>query len=93
MHSEKIVSSLTTTKNESYSCLHRQRSRRRAKMSNLYKFGFTSDRGRAEAKSKNPKGKKKADSKQNYEKNKRTRSFYTKWKDEFSWLDLILRKM
>ena len=31
--------------------------------------------------------KNKADSKQNYEKNKRKMLFYTKWKDEFSWLD------
>ena len=92
MYSEKIVSSLTTTKNESYSCLHRQQSRRRAKVSKLYKFGFTSDRGRAEAESENPKGKKKADSKQNYEKNKRKRSFYTEWKDEFSWLDFDSEK-
>ena len=49
------------------------------------KFGFSTSKPIKEDKRKGLEK-----SKQEYEKNKRKRGFYTKWKDDFPWIEYIV---
>jgi hypothetical protein len=51
----------------------------------LFKYGFSSSKANQDAPDKKRKGR--DETKKSYEKEKRMRSFYSKWTDEFPWVE------